>query len=125
MKKNITVTFVCLSIAFLFVSSAETKRGHNSLFAVADLSVTKVDTPDPVQTGSNLTYTITVTNNGPDAAANASWSDIARAVSVRHNLGGGNTVGELIWIKTACGWLPHTSGCSSKCEHQRGGLERH
>jgi uncharacterized repeat protein (TIGR01451 family) len=45
------------------------------LFQVADLSVTKVDTPDPVNAGTNLTYTITVTNNGPDAAANASWSD--------------------------------------------------
>src|SRR5437763_12113516 len=41
----------------------------------ADLAVTKVDTPDPVNTNSELTYTITVTNNGPDAADNASWSD--------------------------------------------------
>ena len=45
------------------------------LFQVADLAVTKVDTPDPVNAGTNLTYTITLTNNGPDAAANASWSD--------------------------------------------------
>src|ERR1700730_4344906 len=75
MKRNLSITFLLLSFALLFVSSAETKRRHNSLFAVADLSVTKVDTPDPVNTGSNLTYTITVTNNGPDAAANASWSD--------------------------------------------------
>ncbi|HEX8887641.1 MAG TPA: Calx-beta domain-containing protein [Pyrinomonadaceae bacterium] len=41
----------------------------------ADLAVTKVDTPDPVTTGSDLTYTINITNNGPDSAANASWSD--------------------------------------------------
>lgn len=42
--------------------------------ASADLSVTKEDTPDPVTPGSNLTYTITVTNNGPapaDAAGGA------------------------------------------------------
>jgi uncharacterized repeat protein (TIGR01451 family) len=45
------------------------------LFAVADLVVTKTDSPDPVNAGANLTYTITVTNNGPDAAATASWSD--------------------------------------------------
>jgi len=45
------------------------------LFQIADLSVTKVDSPDPVVAGTNLTYTITVKNNGPDAAANASWSD--------------------------------------------------
>lgn len=45
------------------------------LFQVADLAVTKVDTPDPVAAGTNLTYTITVANNGPDAASTASWSD--------------------------------------------------
>jgi uncharacterized repeat protein (TIGR01451 family) len=31
----------------------------------ADLSVTKTDSPDPVMPGSDLTYTIAVTNNGP------------------------------------------------------------
>jgi uncharacterized protein len=45
------------------------------LFAVADLAITKTDAPDPVTAGANLTYTITVTNNGPDAAATASWND--------------------------------------------------
>ncbi|MBV9497210.1 MAG: ExeM/NucH family extracellular endonuclease, partial [Acidobacteria bacterium] len=45
------------------------------LFGSADLAVTKTDSPDPVTAGSNLTYTITVTNNGPDAAASASMSD--------------------------------------------------
>ncbi|GAA2384557.1 hypothetical protein Cme02nite_66120 [Catellatospora methionotrophica] len=34
----------------------------------ANLSVTKTDSPDPVTAGSNLTYTIAVRNNGPDAA---------------------------------------------------------
>jgi uncharacterized repeat protein (TIGR01451 family) len=41
----------------------------------ADLSVTKVDTPDPVTAGTNLTYTITVTNAGPSDAATVSLSD--------------------------------------------------
>jgi uncharacterized repeat protein (TIGR01451 family) len=45
------------------------------LFSIADLVVTKTDSPDPVNAGTNLTYTITVTNNGPDAASSASWSD--------------------------------------------------
>src|SRR5207245_4572812 len=31
----------------------------------ADLSVTKIDSPDPVTVGKNLIYTVTVTNNGP------------------------------------------------------------
>jgi uncharacterized repeat protein (TIGR01451 family) len=40
----------------------------------ADLSVTKVDSPDPVQAGTPLTYTIALTNNGPSTAANARLS---------------------------------------------------
>src|SRR6266571_4714893 len=76
MKKIASLSLLLLLSVLLFVSPAETKRGH-AAFASADLSVTNplVDTPDPVNTGSNLTYTITVSNNGPDAAANASWSD--------------------------------------------------
>ncbi|MCB1008873.1 MAG: IPTL-CTERM sorting domain-containing protein, partial [Acidobacteria bacterium] len=45
------------------------------LFRVADLSVVKSDAPDPVIAGTNLVYTVTVANAGPDAAANVSWSD--------------------------------------------------
>jgi uncharacterized repeat protein (TIGR01451 family) len=40
-----------------------------------DLSVTKVDSPDPVTVGGNLTYTVTVTNNGSSDAQNLSLSD--------------------------------------------------
>jgi uncharacterized repeat protein (TIGR01451 family) len=42
---------------------------------VADLDITNVDSPDPVVAGNNLTYTITVSNAGPDPAASASLSD--------------------------------------------------
>lgn len=41
----------------------------------ADLSITKTDQVDPVQAGENINYTLTVTNNGPDAAANVTVSD--------------------------------------------------
>jgi len=40
-----------------------------------DLSVTKADSPDPVTPGSNLVYTITVTNAGPSAATNVNLVD--------------------------------------------------
>jgi uncharacterized repeat protein (TIGR01451 family) len=43
--------------------------------ASADLSVTKVDSPDPVEAGANITYTITVDNAGPSNAASVSLSD--------------------------------------------------
>jgi uncharacterized repeat protein (TIGR01451 family) len=43
--------------------------------AIADLSVTKADSPDPVTAGDNLTYTVTVTNNGPDPATSVTVTD--------------------------------------------------
>ncbi|MFA6954716.1 MAG: Calx-beta domain-containing protein [Thermoanaerobaculia bacterium] len=44
-------------------------------FGSADVSLTKTDSPDPVNAGQNLTYTITVANVGPDAADTSAWSD--------------------------------------------------
>ncbi|MCI0530279.1 MAG: DUF11 domain-containing protein, partial [Nitrospira sp.] len=41
----------------------------------ANLSITKTDSPDPVLMGQNLTYTITVTNNGPAAATGVTVTD--------------------------------------------------
>ena len=41
----------------------------------ADLSVNKSDSPDPVTTRANLTYTITVNNFGPGAASGVSLTD--------------------------------------------------
>jgi uncharacterized repeat protein (TIGR01451 family) len=44
-----------------------------------DLGVTKVADADTVAAGSNITYTITVTNNGPDTAVNAMLEDVIPA----------------------------------------------
>jgi uncharacterized protein len=44
-------------------------------FGSADLSVTKVEGDDPVTAGTNLSYTITVSNDGPDPAENVSLTD--------------------------------------------------
>src|SRR5439155_6791268 len=41
----------------------------------ADLAITKAGSPAPVLAGQNLTYTLTVTNNGPSAATNAALDD--------------------------------------------------
>ena len=46
-----------------------------TVVAQADLAVTKADSPDPVIAGTNLTYTITVTNNGPAAASVVTMAD--------------------------------------------------
>jgi uncharacterized repeat protein (TIGR01451 family) len=41
----------------------------------ADVSVTNVDAPDPVSVGGLLTYTVTMTNNGPDSASGLELRD--------------------------------------------------
>jgi uncharacterized repeat protein (TIGR01451 family) len=43
--------------------------------AMADLAVTKSASPSPVTVGQTVTYTIVVTNNGPDAATGVSAVD--------------------------------------------------
>ena len=68
------------------------------LFQVADLSITKVEGADPVIAGTNLTYTVTVTNSGPDPAANASWSDTLPA---------GTT---FVSLPPVAGWSCNTAG---------------
>ena len=42
---------------------------------VADLAVTKADSPDPVPAGSDISYSISLTNNGLSDAANVQLSD--------------------------------------------------
>ena len=42
----------------------------------ADLAIAKSDSPDPVYAGSNVRYTIVVTNNGPDDVTGAHVTDI-------------------------------------------------
>ncbi len=45
----------------------------------ADLQITKNDSADPVAPGSSLTYTLTVTNNGPEDATGVVVSDMLPA----------------------------------------------
>jgi uncharacterized protein len=64
----------------LFVAGAPYRAADHDpvlvgLFPVAELSVSKTDSPDPVGAGNNLTYTITVTNTGPDAATTVALTD--------------------------------------------------
>jgi uncharacterized repeat protein (TIGR01451 family) len=47
----------------------------NGVPIVADVGVSKTDSPDPVTVNTNLTYTITVTNAGPDAAPTTALND--------------------------------------------------
>lgn len=48
----------------------------------ADLNITKTDSPDPVTlVGNNVTYTITVTNNGPGSATGVTVTDTLNSLT--------------------------------------------
>lgn len=66
--------------------------------SVADLSINKLDTPDPVDAGATLTYTVMVTNTGPAAAG---------AVTTSVRVGSGNDI--RIPIRAGTAQPPHTS----------------
>lgn len=64
------LALAALAAALLVAPTAPSAPGD-----IADLSVTKSDSPDPVTVGSELTYTVVVTNNGPQEATNVFLSD--------------------------------------------------
>jgi endoglycosylceramidase len=61
-----------------------TSSGGPAQGCPGDLSVTKTDSPDPVFAGEPLTYTVTVTNNGPSTATDVVLTDkLNRSLRVR------------------------------------------
>ena len=46
---------------------------------IADIAVTKTSAPNPYVAGGTLTYTVTVTNNGPSAVVGAAFTDTVPA----------------------------------------------
>lgn len=64
------VALAALALALLWAPSADTAPGD-----VADLSISKADSPDPVLVDAVLTYTIQVGNLGPQAATEVVVSD--------------------------------------------------
>src|SRR5207245_2454029 len=58
----------------------------------ANLALTKSDSPDPVLAGNNITYTLTVTNNGPSDATGVSLSDAIPAGTSFVSATGGGTI---------------------------------
>jgi uncharacterized repeat protein (TIGR01451 family) len=63
------------SIGFSSTTSVESPSFTLLTPPEADLSVTKSASPDPVVTGSNLTYVLAVSNGGPDRAIDVNVTD--------------------------------------------------
>jgi len=68
------VTATSMSFDPIAANSTDVCDTVNVIFR-ADLSIVKTDSPDPVIAGTNLTYTIEATNNGPSAALDMMISD--------------------------------------------------
>ena len=52
-----------------------TQNATTTVLAGADLRLTKIDSPDPVVGGANVTYTLTASNDGPNASGNLVLTD--------------------------------------------------
>ena len=61
--------------AVLMATTSDAEKSSAGTIDSADLSLTKSDSPDPVQEDTVLTYTIRVRKAGPDAATNIAVSD--------------------------------------------------
>ncbi|MCS5491194.1 DUF7507 domain-containing protein, partial [Algoriphagus limi] len=60
-------------------TSNNTSTVNKTVNTSADLAITKTGSPNPVIAGENLTYTISVTNNGPSDAQNVEVNDVLPA----------------------------------------------
>lgn len=79
---NTTLIGVVTNTASVSSTTEDPNHANNSSQAITtitgiqtDLAVTKSDSPDPVTVGSNLTYTVTVTNKGPATATSVTLTD--------------------------------------------------
>jgi uncharacterized repeat protein (TIGR01451 family)/CSLREA domain-containing protein len=72
---TITNTATVVSNEFDPNLSDNTTSQDTTVNPAADLTVTQSDSPDPVAVGNNVTYTMTVTNNGPSVATGVTLTD--------------------------------------------------
>jgi uncharacterized repeat protein (TIGR01451 family) len=64
-----------LGAVLLLAMAARPAAARNEGAPPSGLSITKVESADPVTAGTSFSYTVTVANSGPDPADNVSWTD--------------------------------------------------
>ncbi len=70
-----SLTFACNTADTISNSFTVQYSPPAAVTASADLSISKIDSADPVNAGASLTYTVTVDNAGPDTATNVVVTD--------------------------------------------------
>jgi uncharacterized repeat protein (TIGR01451 family) len=75
------VNFAVVSAPVLDANPTNNYAWSATSIAQADLAIIKTDSPDPVIAGDNLTYTLTVTNNGPGNATGVIVTDTLPATT--------------------------------------------
>lgn len=73
---NTILTLIGALSGDIIISQSQAQVQCNEIQESAGLSITKSDSPDPVTVGNALTYTLTVTNNGPDQATGVTVTDV-------------------------------------------------
>jgi subtilase family serine protease len=83
------------------------------LLKVADLSISVTASPTPVLLGGNITYTVTVTNNGPSTATGLSVSGLSGCALASTSILSGGTAGCTVSVPAnAVGSITQTVGVS-------------
>ncbi len=88
--------------ASVLMSADRSVTAHFARLA-SDLALTLADSPDPVFTGQTLTYTVTVTNNGPGSATDVGLAD---------TLPGGATFVSAVTTQGSCSHASGTVACA-------------
>ena len=74
-KRVIAAGFAAAALLLTFSLTLFAGSSNGAPGDTADLSITKTDSPDPVTVGTALTYSIEVTNAGPDTATGVVVTD--------------------------------------------------
>ena len=95
--RSTTIARQGMLVLLLLVGTPGAAAAAPTAVPTADLSLTKTDSADPVTVGSNFTYTLTVSNAGPDRATDVVITDtLPSGVTFVSGTGGCSAVGQTV-----------------------------